>query len=47
MKQQIIVGSNMYNERPQVEGWLANVRDFADGIFIVDTGSTDGTIEFF
>ena len=47
MKLPVIVGSNMYNEIQQVEGWLKNVREFADGIFIVDTGSTDGTIEFF
>ena len=44
----IVIASNMFNEIDQVESWLENVRQIADaGIVIVDTGSTDGTREFF
>lgn len=36
----------MKNEISHVEAWLDNVRDFAQEIIVVDTGSTDGTNEF-
>lgn len=37
----------MKNEISHVEAWLDNVRVFAQEIIVVDTGSTDGTNEFF
>ena len=37
----------MKNEISHVEAWLNNVRVFAQEIIVVDTGSTDGTNEFF
>lgn len=37
----------MKNEMSHVEAWLENVRCFAQEIIVVDTGSTDGTNEFF
>jgi len=44
----IVIASNMLNEIDQVEAWYANMTQIADaGIVIVDTGSTDGTAEFF
>ena len=44
---QLVVASNMYNERPRLERWFSWVEKIADaGIIIVDSGSTDGTIEF-
>lgn len=43
----LIVASNMYNEIDQLEEWFGFVRKITDGgIVIVDSGSTDGTIEF-
>ncbi len=43
----LVIASNMYNERSQLEGWFDFVKQIADGgILIVDTGSTDGTIEY-
>ena len=36
----------MKNEISHVEAWLNNVRVFAQEIIVVDTGSTDGTNEF-
>jgi len=48
MPKPLVVASNMFNEIDQVESWYANMCDIADGgILIVDTGSTDGTKEFF
>lgn len=45
---QLVVASNMFNEIDQVESWHENMSKIADaGILIVDTGSTDGTKEFF
>lgn len=44
---QLVLTSNMLNERPQLEGWLETVKPIADGgILVVDGGSTDGTKEF-
>ena len=44
----LVVASNMFNEIDQVESWYDNMVKIADsGILIVDTGSTDGTKEFF
>ncbi len=43
----VVIASNMYNEIEQLEEWFKNFKPLADGgILIVDTGSTDGTIEF-
>lgn len=43
----LVITSNMFNERPRLERWFNWVEKVADaGIIIVDTGSTDGTIEY-
>jgi len=43
----LCICSNMLNEKPQLEGWLASMKPMADaGIIVVDGGSTDGTKEF-
>ena len=34
----------MKNEIGNIEGWLENIKD-ADGIYVLDTGSTDGSYE--
>jgi len=34
------------NEEKNIEGMIDNVKDFADEIIIVDTGSTDGAYEY-
>jgi glycosyltransferase involved in cell wall biosynthesis len=47
MIRKLVVASNMFNERDRIERWFGWVEKIADGgIVIVDTGSTDGTIEF-
>jgi len=47
----LVVASNLYNEISQLDcedSWYDNVKQIADGgILVVDTGSDDGTIEFF
>lgn len=40
----IIVYTIMKNEIGNIEGWLENIKD-ADGIYVLDTGSTDGSYE--
>ena len=46
MRKKCIVCSNMLNEVHNLEEWFGFVQKLADGIVIVDSGSTDGTIEF-
>ena len=44
----LVVASNMFNEIDQLEEWYENMCHIASaGILIVDTGSDDGTKEFF
>jgi glycosyltransferase involved in cell wall biosynthesis len=44
----IVIASNFYNEIDQCEEWFENMWPLTDaGILIVDSGSTDGTKEFF
>lgn len=46
MKKVVFV-SNMWNEMDQLPAWLENVKQFSDGgILIVDSGSTDGSIDY-
>jgi len=43
----IVIASNMYQEIEQLPEWFDNVIPIADGgILIVDTGSTDGSIQY-
>jgi len=43
----VTIASNMFNERDQIQSWLQNMLQIADGgIVIVDNGSTDGTLEY-
>lgn len=43
----VVIASNMYQEMDQLEEWFDNFEPIADaGILIVDTGSTDGSIEY-
>lgn len=43
----VTICSNMFNERKQLPTWFGWVRKIADGgILIVDSGSTDGSIEY-
>jgi glycosyltransferase involved in cell wall biosynthesis len=47
---QVIIASNMYNEIHQLDcedSWFENVSHIAEGVLIVDTGSDDGTKEYF
>lgn len=43
----LVIASNMYQEITSLERWFSVFKPLADGgMLIVDTGSTDGTIEF-
>ena len=43
----VVIGSNMLNEVDQLKGWVDNMKQLTDaGIFVVDGGSTDGTVEY-
>lgn len=45
---ELILASNIYNERHQCDAWFENLLTLpASGLVIVDSGSTDGTKEFF
>lgn len=41
----IIVYTIMKNEKHNIDEWLENIKD-ADGIYVLDTGSTDGSYEY-
>lgn len=42
----VVIASNFRNEIDQVDGWLESFKPLADGgMLVVDTGSTDGTVE--
>ncbi len=44
---QLVISSNMLNERDQLDGWISFVKKIADGgILVVDGGSTDETRDF-
>jgi len=43
----LVIASNGFNEIDQVESWFDNMMPIANGMLIVDSGSTDGTIDFF
>jgi glycosyltransferase involved in cell wall biosynthesis len=43
----VVIASNMFNEIDQLPEWFENFKPMADaGIVIVDSGSTDGTIDY-
>lgn len=43
----VVIASNIFNEIEQLPAWFENIMPLADGgILIVDTGSTDGSIEY-
>ena len=41
----MILTQIMKNENHVIERWLNSIKDIADGIVVIDTGSTDGSIE--
>ena len=42
----MVIASNMLNEIEQLPRWFDWAKKMAHGILIVDTGSTDGTVEY-
>jgi glycosyltransferase involved in cell wall biosynthesis len=42
----ITVVTPILDEMPFLEAWAANVERYADQVVVVDTGSTDGSLEF-
>ena len=44
---ELVITSNQYNEIDEAPEWLEMVKKITDKIIVVDSGSTDGTIEFY
>ena len=42
---QLILCYNMQDEEPEIQEWMEMANQIADGVIIVDSGSTDGTIK--